>query len=135
MAHRPGQVLDGDREVVDVDLEADADDRVAELERDTGTPDTARGRRLAGLTQELEVDQLRDEARDGPSRQSGLRRYLRARPRSRQRDAAEDDSQVRPPDRRLVGGGCRPAVERHRRALVKGEEGGVTRRLYGRRTN
>src|SRR4029079_7700054 len=42
-----GQVLDGDRDVVDVDLEPDPDDDVGELERDAGASATERGRSLA----------------------------------------------------------------------------------------
>jgi hypothetical protein len=51
------QILDADREIVDVDLEADPDDSVAQPQRDARTADPGR-LGDAALAQQLEVDQL-----------------------------------------------------------------------------
>ena len=69
---RAGQVLDADREVVHVDLEPDRDDPVAELERLRRPADAARVVVLARLPEQVELDQLADEARDRAARQPGL---------------------------------------------------------------
>ena len=97
------QVFDRDGDVVDVHLEADPDDDARELERHARSPDAARRRGLARLAQELEVDQLRDEARDGSPRETGLRRDLGTRARAGRGDMPEDDAEVGAPNRRLVG--------------------------------
>jgi hypothetical protein len=78
--HGTGQVLGRDGDVVDVHLEPDPDHDSGELERDAGTPHAARRRRLAGLPQELQVDELRHQARDRAPREAGLCGDLCPRP-------------------------------------------------------
>jgi hypothetical protein len=63
VADGPGQVLERHGDVVDVDLEPDADHDVCELERQARAPAAARCDRLARLPYELELEQLVDEAR------------------------------------------------------------------------
>ena len=81
VAHGAGEVLERDCDVVDVHLETDADEDVCELERHPRAADAARRRRLAGLADELELDELVDEAGDGPAREPGARGDLRPRTR------------------------------------------------------
>ena len=66
------QVLDAEREVVDVHFKPDRNDPVGELERLSGTPHPARARVLPGLAEEFELDEFTNEARDRSARQSGL---------------------------------------------------------------
>ena len=87
------EILEGDGDVVDVDLEADADEDVRELERLAGPADAARSGRLARLTDEFELDELVDEARDGAAREPCRGGDLRPRARARRGDPAQDDAE------------------------------------------
>ena len=78
VADRAGQVLDADREVVDVHLEPDRDQPIAELERLSGPADAAGVLVLAGLPEQVELEQLADEARHGAPGEARLRRDTRA---------------------------------------------------------
>ena len=103
VADRAGQILDADGEVVDVDLEPDRDDPVAELERLRRPADAAGVLVLARLPEQVELDQLTDEARDGPPRQARLGRDARARARLAGGDLLQHDAEIRPPHGRLIG--------------------------------
>ena len=116
------QILDANGEVVDVDLEADRDDAVPELEGLARPADPPGALVLARLPEQTERDQLTDEARHRPPCEARLRRHAGARTRLATRDLLEHDTEVRPPDRRLVGArrrvGC--ALEAHARRLGTG---------------
>ena len=73
VADGAGEILDRDGEVVDVDLEADPDDDVGELEADARPTDPPRRRRLPRLADQREVDELGDEARDGAAGETRVR--------------------------------------------------------------
>ena len=117
MADRAGQILDTDCEVVDVDLEPDGDDAVAELERLRRPADAAGVVALARLAQQVELDQLADEARDGATREPGLGGDAGAGARRSARDLLQDDAEVGSADGRLVGprGRALRALEAHAR--------------------
>ena len=125
LPERAGQVLDADGEVVDVDLEPDGDDAVGELERLGGPPDAARVVALARLAQQVELDQLADEARDGAAREARLRGDAGARARRPGRDLLQDDAEVGTADGRLVGprGRALRALEAHAHVLRRGDVG------------
>ena len=101
-AHVADEILRADGEVVDVDLETDRDDAIVELERLRGPPDAARALVLAGLAQELELDQLRDKARDGTPREPRLGRDTCARAWPVIGHVLEHNAQVDATHRRLV---------------------------------
>ena len=107
-----GEILEGDGDVVDVDLEADTDDDARELERLPGPSDTAGSAGLARLADEIELDELVDEAGDGAAREPRGRGNLGARARAHCGDPSKHDPEVGLPHRRLVGtGGPRSALE------------------------
>ena len=115
VANRAGQILDADGQVVDVDLEPDRDHPVAELERLRRPADAAGMLVGARLPEQVELDQLTDEARHGPPRQARLGRDARARARLAGCDLLQHDAEIRPSDGRLIGAriGSQRAFEAH----------------------
>ena len=102
MALGAGEVERAHRQVVDVDLEPERDDAAAgELDDLTGPPDRAALLEPA-LDQQLEADQLGDQARDRRLVETGLERDRRARARAVLGDMAEHHTQVVPADGTLI---------------------------------
>ena len=120
-----GEVLDAHGEVVDVHLEADCDDAVTELQGQAGAACATRALILAGLAQQLELDQLADEARDGSARQTRLCGDTGARARLALGNLLQHDPEIRPPDGRLIRTrGCSTrALEAHARVPGRGDVG------------
>ena len=145
VAHRAGQVLDRDGDVVDVDLEPDPDHHVrqARARRPDARHRAARAPRPFSRTKS-----------SATSSATRLETVPRVRPvpaatSAREHepvggDVAKDDAEVRPSDRRLVGATrASPGVEGQRRSLT-GEAIGIVRggirallhtTLYGGRPN
>ena len=123
VANRPGQVLDADGEVVDVDLEPDRDDSVAQLERLRRPADAPRALVLPRLAEEVELDQLADETRHRAASQTGLGGDAGAGTRLACRDLLEHDPEIRPAHGRLIGtrGRVLGALEAHARVLETGD--------------
>ena len=103
VANRARQILDTDGQVVDVDLEPDRDDPVSELERLRRPANATDMLVLPRLAEQIELDQLTDEAGDGPSRQACLGRNTRARAGRAVGDLLEHDSEIRPSHGGLIG--------------------------------
>ena len=123
VADGAGQILDADGEVVDVDLQPDRDDTIAELERLGRPADPARPLVLARLAEEIELDQLPDEARDRAAREAGLCRHPGPRTWLAPGDLLQHDPEIRPAHGRLIGARGRVvgALEAHARVLETGD--------------
>ena len=103
VADRPLQILDADREIVDIDLEPDCNDAIVQLECLGGTADAAGTNIFGRLPQQVELDQLTDEARYGAARETGLGRHPRARAWLAGCDLLQHNAEICPPHGRLVG--------------------------------
>ena len=120
---RPRQVLDAHRQVVDVHLEPDRDDPVAQLERLGRAADLSRTSVLARLAEQVELDQLAHEARHRAACQARLGSDPGTGARLAPCDLLQHDAEVGAAHGRLIGtrGRVGAALEAHARARETGD--------------
>lgn len=105
----PAQILDADRQRVDVCFETHADDPLPHLEAEARAAHARGLGRFSCFVEESQLDELPDKARDGAARQPRFRRYPCAGHAFPGRDMPHHDTEVRSPNRAVIGGavgGC-----------------------------